>query len=163
MAPSILNLASDGPKPENSAITLSGVISDPGWLENLTGTIDWGDGTAVEAITGTLENLRPDATLTFSMPHTYGDDGTFTAKVCGFDDDTSTCQTIALTITNVNPTAVIDETGTFLVNGVPTFIAHEGVPVPFKATSFDPGSDDRTTTWDWGDGPPSPDTIEDSR
>lgn len=65
VAPSILNLASNGPKPENSPITVSGVISDPGWLENLTGTIDWGDGTPVEAITGTLENVRPDATLSF--------------------------------------------------------------------------------------------------
>jgi hypothetical protein len=76
------------------------------------------------------------------------------------DDDTTTCQNILLTITNVNPTAVIDETGTILVNGVPTFIAHEGVPVLFTATSFDPGSDDRTTTWDWGDGPPSPDSTK---
>jgi hypothetical protein len=34
------------------------------------------------------------------------------------------------------------------------------VTVPFEADSFDPGSDDRTTTWDWGDGAPSPDSTE---
>jgi hypothetical protein len=44
------------------------------------------------------------------------------------------------------------------INGVDTFVAHEGEVIPFTADSFDPGSDDRTTTWDWGDGPPSPDT-----
>ena len=160
VAPSILGLASNGPKPENSAIAVSGTFSDPGWLENLTGTIDWGDGTPVQAIAGTLENVRPNATLAFSSSHVYGDDGTFTANVCGFDDDTSTCQNIALSVTNVIPTTVIDETGTFLVNGVPTFIVHAGVTVPFTAGSFDPGSDDRTTTWDWGDGPPSPDSTK---
>ncbi len=160
VAPSILGLASNGPKPENSPITVSGTISDPGWLESLTATIDWGDGTPVQSISGTLENVRPNATLTFSVAHTYGDDGTFTARVCGSDDDTTTCQNIVLSITNVIPTAVIDETGTFLVNGIPTFIVHEGVPVVFTGRSFDPGSDDRTTTWDWGDGPPSPDSTK---
>ncbi len=160
VAPSIVGLASDGPKPENSAITVSGTISDPGWLDSLTGTIDWGDGTPVESISGTIENVRPDATLGFSVSHVYGDDGTFTANVCGFDDDSSTCQSIALSVTNVIPTTVIDETGTFLVNGVPTFIVHAGVTVPFTAASFDPGSDDRTTTWDWADGAPSPDSTK---
>lgn len=159
VAPSVV-LASNGPKPENSAITVSGSISDPGWLDVLTATIDWGDGTPVESISGTLENVRPDATLTFSVAHTYGDDGTFTATVCGSDDDTTTCRSIGLSVTNVNPTAVIDETGTFLVNGIPTFIVHAGVTMPFTASSFDPGSDDRTTTWDWADGPPSPDSTK---
>ena len=107
VAPSVLNLASNGPKDEGEAITVTGTISDPGWLEALTATIDWGDGTGVQAIAGgTLENVRPDATLSFSVSHSYGDDsgaGTFTATVCGLDDDTSTCAPIALTITNEPP------------------------------------------------------------
>jgi subtilisin family serine protease len=161
VAPSVLNLASNGPKEELASITVTGTISDPGWLENLTATINWGDGSAVEAISGTLENVRPNATLTFSASHAYGDDsgaGTFTATVCGLDDDTSTCAPIALTITNKSPTATINLAGTVIINGIPTFLAHVGVPVPFTADSYDPGSDDRTTTWDWGDGAPSPDT-----
>jgi subtilisin family serine protease len=161
VAPSVLNLASNGPKDELASITVTGTISDPGWLEGLTATINWGDGSPVEPVSGTLENVRPNATLTFSVSHAYGDDsgaGTFTATVCGLDDDTSTCAPIALTITNKAPTATISLAGTVLINGVPTFIAHVGVPVPFTADSYDPGSDDRTTTWDWGDGAPSPDT-----
>ena len=56
------------------------------------------------------------------------------------------------------PTAVIDESGATLVNGVPTFIAHVGQTLPFSGRSTDPGSDDLTLTWDWDDGAPSPDT-----
>lgn len=44
-----------------------------------------------------------------------------------------------------------------MINGVPTFIANEGVPVPFSGRSTDPGSDDLTLTWSWDDGPPVPD------
>src|SRR4029079_3899489 len=54
---------------ENTATTLAGTIRDPGWLDSLSGTIDWGDGSAVQNISGTLENVRPDATLTFSTTH----------------------------------------------------------------------------------------------
>jgi hypothetical protein len=158
VAPSVA-AASNGPKPENSPVTVTGVISDPGWLEALTGTIDWGDGTPVQALSGTLENVRPNATLTFAATHTYGDNGFFTARVCGFDDDTSTCVNVGITITNVNPTATIDETGTILVNGVPTVVAHAGDPVTFHGRSTDPGSDDLFLSWDWDDGPPAPDVT----
>jgi hypothetical protein len=144
---------------EGTAVTLSGVISDPGWLDPLTATVDWGDGNGAVALPGSLENVRPDATLTYSVGHTYGDNGTFTVEVCGFDDDTSTCQTTNATITNVDPTATIDKSGATIVNGQATFFAHAGQPVPFGGNSQDPGSDDLTLTWDWGDGPPSPDVT----
>ena len=58
---------------------------------------------------------------------------------------------------NVDPTAAIDETGTILINGVPTIITSAGSPVDFSGRSTDPGSDDLTLTWDWDDGPPAPD------
>jgi hypothetical protein len=156
VAPTV-TLASNAPKPENSPVTVTGTISDPGWLDPLTATIDWGDGSPVEPISGTLENDRPDATLTFSVSHTYGDNWTAPVQVCGSDDDTTVCQPISLQITNVPPTAVIDESGTVLINGVPTFIAHVGVPITFNGRSQDPGSDDLTLTWDWDDGAPAPD------
>lgn len=161
--PVVASLSNDGPKPENTAVSISGVISDPGWLDTLTATVDWGDGGGAQPLAGALENSRPDATLTFSnVVHTYGDDGVFTVTVCGLDDDgasTLPCGVTEVTIQNVDPTAVIDLTGTVGVNGIDTFVAHEGQVIPFTADSFDPGSDDRTTTWDWGDGAPSPDTT----
>ena len=57
-----------------------------------------------------------------------------------------------MTITNVNPTATIDETGTVNVNGTPVFFAHVGVPVALKGNATDPGSDDLTLRWNWDDG-----------
>jgi hypothetical protein len=162
--PAVTSLSNDGPKNENTVVSISGVISDPGWLDTLTGTIDWGDGTPLQPLAGVTENVRPDATLTFTnVPHTYGDNGVFTITVCATDDDLATtlpCGTTSVTVLNVNPTADIDLAGTVVINGVPTFVAHEGQVIPFEADSFDPGSDDRRTTWDWGDGPPSPDTNE---
>jgi photosystem II stability/assembly factor-like uncharacterized protein len=158
VAPTVEDLADDGPQPENSPITVTGLIRDAGWLENLTATVDWGDGTPVENITGVLENVRPDATLTFSVSHIYGDDsgaGTFTAEICGFDDDTSTCDTIPLTITNVDPTAEIDLSGSIDINGKPTIIGQAGQPVTFNGDMTDPGSDDLVATWIWGDGTPN--------
>jgi hypothetical protein len=161
VAPTV-TIANNGPKSENTAVTVSGVVSDAGFLETpLTASIDWGDGTGPQPLSGTVESDRPFKTITYSALHTYGDDGTFTVTVCAADDDTTgNCNTTSVTITNTNPTAVIDESGTVLVNGIPTFVAHAGVTVPFEADSFDPGSDDRTTTWDWGDGAPSPDSTE---
>jgi len=158
VAPAV-SLASDAPVNEGSPVTVSGTVIDPGWLDLLTATIDWGDGTPLQAIAGTLENTRPDATLTFSTSHVYGDNGTFTAQVCGSDDDTTTCVTIALQVDNVNPTAKIDKTGAVLINGIPTFLAHAGEPLDFSGRSKDPGSDDLFLSWDWDDGPPSPDVT----
>ena len=157
VAPSV-SLASNSPRPENTAVTVTGLISDPGWLELLTATIAWGDGSS-EPIAGVLENVRPDATLVFSISHVYGDDGVFVATVCGNDDDTQTCRAIALTSTNVDPTATIDESGATVINGVPTILANAGSPVTFDGRSTDPGSDNLTVSWDWDDGPPAPDVT----
>jgi photosystem II stability/assembly factor-like uncharacterized protein len=158
VAPGV-SLASDAPVDEGSPITLSGKVTDPGWLDPLTATVDWGDSSPVEAIVGILENTRPDATLTFSTSHIYGDNGNFSAQLCGSDDDTTTCQMLPLQIDNVNPTAEIDKGSTVAINGISTFLAHAGIPINFEGSSTDPGSDDLTLSWDWDDGAPSPDVT----
>jgi hypothetical protein len=167
--PSIAVLGSNAPVPENSPVTVSGVISDPGWLDAVTGTIDWGDRSPPAAIAGVLENARPDATLSFSMAHTYGDNGTFTATVCGTDDHGTVCSGILLQVTNVAPTAEIDTSAAILINGVPAILATIGEPVDFDGRATDPGSDDLELHWDWDDGttdttmylvnPPNPDPF----
>jgi M6 family metalloprotease-like protein len=158
-------LSNSGPAAENTAVTIGGVVSDPGWLDTFTTvTVDWDDGAGPQPLPGVTENVRPNATYTFTgVAHTYGDDGIYSVVVCATDDDGATtdpCGVTSITITNFDPTAVIDLVGTVLINGVPTFVAHEGQVIPFSADSFDPGSDDRTTTWDWDDGAPAPDTTK---
>ena len=104
-----------------------------------------------------LENVRPNATLTYDVTHVWGDNGTFTVTICAADDDTTgNCNQTNVEVTNVNPTATIDETGTVLVNGIPTFVVEAGDSLSIPGRSTDPGSDDLTLTWIWDDG--SPDT-----
>ena len=146
VTPSIA-LSSTSPVTENTSVTVSGMVTDPGWQEDLSATIAWGDGSPAQPLGGTLEKVRPDATLEFSANHTYGDNGTFTAQVCASDDDTTPCRTIDLVVTNTPPTASIDMSGAIDVNGTPTIIAHAGSAVAFSGRSTDPGSDDLTLTW----------------
>ncbi|WP_020681923.1 M36 family metallopeptidase [Marinobacterium rhizophilum] len=129
---------------ENTAITLSGSIADAGWLDVITATVDWGDGNGVQALAGTLENVRPDATFSFSLEHTYGDNGTYTIEVCGNDDDGgSHCATVNVTISNTDPTTALDSD---------FYLAHAGESVDVSGGTTDPGSDDLSATWTWGDG-----------
>jgi hypothetical protein len=151
VAPTV-SLSSDAPKNENTTVTVSGSIEDVGWLDPLTATIDWGPGPP-ESIIGTLTNVKPKAKLAFSVTHVYGDDGSFSAEVCGTDDDSATtCSTIALEIRNVAPTASIDESNAVTLNGGKAIVTNAGATVPFGATATDPGSDDLTFTWNWADG-----------
>ncbi len=153
--PTVGAITTNGPKPENTAVAISGTITDPGWLDTLTATVNWGEpGGVAVPLSGSTENVAPDATFTYTnVSHTYGDDGVFTITVCGADDDGgSNCRSTTVTITNVNPTPTIDETGTINVNGTPVFFASVGVPVAFKGNATDPGSDDLTLRWNWDDG-----------
>lgn len=158
VAPSV-TVGSDGPVAENTTVTVTGTITDPGWLESLTATIDWDDGAGPTALTGTLENARPDATLSFEVTHVYGDNGTFAVEVCGSDDDTSTCETVDVSVTNVDPTATIDTSAAVAFPGGPALVATVGEPLDVSGRSTDPGSDDLVLSWDWDDGPPAPDVM----
>ena len=160
--PTIPILVNTGPVPENTAVTVTGMVSDAGWLDVLTATIDWGDGSGPVPLAGVLENVEPFATLSFMVAHTYGDNGAFTVTVCASDDDgasTVPCATTLVVVTNVNPTATIDESGTVLINGVPTVVAEAGESVSLSGRSTDPGSDDLTLTWIWDDGTPDTSTL----
>lgn len=129
---------------ENTAITLTGMVTDPGWLDTFTATVDWDDGNGPQPLSGATENIRPDATMTFSEVFTYGDNGLYVIEVCATDDDgAAACETTNVTISNTNPTASIDEDWYF---------AHAGETLDVSGESTDPGSDDLTATWDWDDG-----------
>jgi hypothetical protein len=158
VAPKI-TASSDAPKSENTSLAVTGTVTDPGWLDTLTATIDWGDGAGASALTGTTENNRPDATMAFSTTHTYGDNGTYTVKICAKDDHDPQCTSFDVQVNNTSPTAVIDLSGAISVNGTPTIIAHAGQAVAFSGRSTDPGSDDLTLKWAWGDGTAAAQTV----
>jgi hypothetical protein len=120
----------------------------------LTATIDFDDGTGPHGLGGFLENVRPDATFSFSVDHQYGDDGAFTVTVTGFDDDGSASDSEGVTVINVDPTADIDSSGEQTYDGVSAFVLEAGGDLTVPVNSTDPGSDDLTFTWDWDDGLP---------
>jgi hypothetical protein len=74
--------------------------------------------------------------------HIYGDDGIYTVTLKVTDNqslsDTDTC---IVTVNNLAPT--IKPIGPFMVD--------EDFPFPFNGNATDPGSDDLTFTWSWGD------------
>lgn len=163
VAPAVFSVSLSAPIIDEGQSTIfSGWFSDPGWNDTYSGLINWGFGlpeTTVATVV-TEGGLAVPDTGTIGGTHTYMDDGVFMVAGTVTDDDAGGgSSAIAVGVRNVAPTAVIDETGTTLVNGVPTLFASAGSPVPFGARSTDPGSDDLTLTWDWDDGAPAPDVT----
>ena len=140
------------PIDEFGTVTITGTVTDPGWLDDLSATISFDDGAPAVPLGGVEENARPDATIAFSVQHQYGDNGDYTVEVCAADDDTTgNCDTGVAAVANVDPTATIDTTGEQVYDGVSAFILEAGEELTVPAGSTDPGSDDLTLTWDWGD------------
>jgi len=156
VAPSVSAITTDSPKDENAALSMSGAITDPGWQDPLSATIDFGDGAGAVSLGGIEEHVRPDGSIAYAITHAYGDDGKFTITVCGADDDVSgICATTEVTVNNVPPTASIGEGDATDVNGVSVLLGHAGAAVDFSGRSTDPGSDDLTLRWNWDDGDPA--------
>jgi hypothetical protein len=115
---------------EGSPYTLTLSASDPG-ADSLTGwTISWGDG-SVETVAGSA---------TFAT-HTYADGPvSYTISATATDEDGSygLANTVAVTVTNVAPTASIV--------GLPA-TSPEGSPLTVSAGVADPGADSFTYAW----------------
>jgi len=147
---------------EGQSTAFSAWFTDPGWNDTYTGSINWGFGPpeATPAVVSTEGSPGVPDTGSIAGAHLYQDDGVFAITGTVTDDNGGPgSASVAVTVRNVPPTAAIDETGTILINGVPTIVTTAGSPVSFSARSTDPGSDDLTLTWDWDDGPPSPDVT----
>ena len=138
---------------EGTNVTLDGSGSSDPEGDALTFEWDLDDDTIFgETGAAAAAGNETGAAPTFTA---VGDDGVF--PVClrvtdPFGASDINCTTV--TVNNVDPTADIDLSGSILINGVPTFLAHAGDPLDFSGRSTDPGSDDLTVRWDWGDGSP---------
>ena len=129
---------------EGDTASISGIFTDPGWLDTHTATIDRGDETEVESGTLTEENEYPDSTGTVTGSHAYGDDGVYTVTLTVTDDDGGLgTDTLTVTVNNVAPT--VDAGSEQTVN--------EGDTVNISGNFTDPGwFDTHNATIDWGDG-----------
>ena len=108
-----------------------------------TATIDWGDGSAVEAGAVT----EPASPGTVSGTHTYADNGPFIVTVTVTDDDGLVgSDTLTITVANVAP----------IVAAGPDQPAVQLAGASLALATFtDAGSGDtHTATIDWGDGSP---------
>ena len=142
---------------EGDTVSVTSSFSDPGAQDHpYTATVDWGHsdlGSDPATVVLTSDGPPGPDVGTASASKQYGDNGGFTVTTTVTDKDgDSGFDDFVLTVRNVDPTAEIDETGTVLVNGVPTIIANAGDPVDFTGRSSDPGSDDLTFDWDFDDG-----------
>ncbi|WP_328988914.1 S8 family serine peptidase [Kribbella sp. NBC_01245] len=145
---------------EGTVLTAKASFVDPGWADTYTALLTWGTGETSPVTPLITQDGPPVDRGEVTGSHAYGDNGSFGVGVKVTDDDGGTSTgSFTVVVNNVAPTATIDETGAVNVNGVPTFIAHQGQPVTFAGRSTDPGSDDLTLSWSWGDGPPVPDVV----
>ncbi|MFQ5911198.1 MAG: PKD domain-containing protein, partial [Thermoplasmata archaeon] len=91
--------------------------------------------------------MSPWGTFPFSVSksviHIYGDNGRYNLTIVVEDDDGGVVtHTRILNVTNLPPSVELGE----------SYTGDENSPIEFRATVSDPGSDDLTFIWDWGDG-----------
>jgi len=141
--------------PEGTALTLGVQATDPG-SDDLTLAWDFGDGTPGTAATryndepaNTPDPLpSPVGTFPFlvqeAQAHAYGDNGLYHARVTVTDDDGGTAVIEGdVIVANAPPSVVLSTTAATVL---------EGTVLALSANTTDPGSDDITLEWDWGDG-----------
>ncbi|MBC7249991.1 MAG: DUF11 domain-containing protein [Anaerolineae bacterium] len=125
--------SNDGPVAEGSLVTVTASQTDPG-ADTFTYSFDWTDDGSWDIVN------QAGVTAT----HVYTDDGDYTVRVRVLDDDGgSGLATTLVSVYNVTPTAVISGPVSGLEGSVLTWDASQ---------SSDPGDDELTYTWDFGDG-----------
>ena len=134
---------------EGDIVTLDpATFTDSGDADTHTATIDWNDGTLIEA-----GLILPGRQVGGS--HVYADNRSYTVTVCVTDDELATdCDTLIVSVGNSAP----------VVFGGSNKSVQEGETATISQTAFfDAGSGDtHTATIFWGDGSSSPGTVDQS-
>ncbi|HKJ03160.1 MAG TPA: PKD domain-containing protein, partial [Longimicrobiales bacterium] len=130
---------------EGDLFTRSGSFTDPG-ADTWTATVDYGDGGGAQALAL--------AGKTFSLAHTYIDNGVNTATVAVTDDDAGVgSDDTEVTVNNVAPA----------VEAGPDAIVDSGETYDFSGSFSDPGVVDNPWAWviEWGFGPNTAGSTDD--
>jgi len=139
-----VNPGSGRTMPENTLHTQPISVTDAGIVDTHSGEVNWGDGSAAEALTIVAEGGSISATPS----HLYTDNGVFNAafKVC---DDEGTCTTVTATMTVQNVAPV--------VNAGPDQSLPAAAVVSLPPATFTDASpvDTHTAIVNWGDGGPA--------
>jgi len=126
----------------------------PGTVEGFTASIDWGEGTTGKGTISKSSGAPGVLTAgTITGTHLYGDNGTYTVKVCLADDDGAVaCRTFNVTVENVAPTVWLNRNTAINFGSGEAFLGRSGEKPDFSAESADVGTDDLTFVWSF---PPS--------
>jgi PKD repeat protein len=141
---------------EGDVISADGSVTDPGWLDVLSATIDWDDGTTGTPDIDNVENDKPDSSFTYTDTHVYADNDLYSVNVCAQDDDLAeSCSPVDVLINNVSPTV-----GLITVPLEPISV---GTEITVSASFTDPGTaDTHTALWDWDNGSSSVGTVNET-
>jgi PKD repeat protein len=137
---------------EAEILTYVSTATDRG-SDDLTFSWNWGDGTSDIVTIYYNDGSNPDPypspwgnypfSVSDSVSHSYGDNGIFTLTLTVEDDDGGMVSySTDIAIDNVAPT----------LDSVTTPGGDEGSVLSYFSSATDPGSDDLTFTWSWGDG-----------
>ncbi|MHA2369839.1 MAG: PKD domain-containing protein [Candidatus Hodarchaeales archaeon] len=139
-----LTLSAPSDVPEGALHTLMLASYDPGNDTISSWTIDWGDG-LVEVVLGnpsTVTHVYADGPSSYTITATATDeDGTWEAA-----------NSLAVAILNVAPTVWITSVAQAQPFTLTELLVLMRDPLVATSGATDPGADDLTFTWSWGDG-----------
>ncbi|MBV8195349.1 MAG: hypothetical protein JOY80_07455, partial [Candidatus Dormibacteraeota bacterium] len=143
----------------DSPVAVYGSFVDNSGGDTHTVTIDWGPGWSnapgcSPTSSCELQTLSLGAgVFSYSAQRAFGDEGTYPIKVTVTDDDGASTSTMhTLTVYNSPNTATINRSTTLSAHGGATFFGGAGSTLTFSEHTTDPGHDNETVTWNWGDG-----------
>jgi hypothetical protein len=142
----LVSAAAD-PIAEGTHAFLEAFFTDPGVNETHTAVVDWGDGSRPQAVA--VATTATGGTIRATRP--YGDNGEYTVTVTVTDDDGGEGQAeTTLLVSNLDPTAAVNEREAIDVAGEAVFLGRVGEAQSHRAEAEDAGSDDLTFAWSTG-------------
>lgn len=128
---------------EAESATVSATFTDPGSQDTHTATIDWDDGTGLQAVS--------TAQLAGGIDHVYGDNGVFSVEITITDDDGGVgVDTATVTVANLPPSVSLNLEEAISFPGGDYLVVDAGAALALSAQGSDAGSDDLTFTWNVG-------------